>query len=402
MGSACNFELETPAVQASKADVEATVSSDETGRRSPSPSNPAPEYEAARIPGLDGLRGVAILCVLAVHTTPPVLESGFFGVDIFFVLSGFLITTLLLREMDRTGTIDLRQFYLRRAARILPAMGAVIVAVSIYALLAERERLHEIGREAVAAMLFYVNWVHVFSARVTELRHLWSLSIEEQFYLVWPGVLLACMSLRRSSQVLGAILAAGVIGPEIGRALLWPGSLENNLYFRTELRVDALSWGALAAWAGARSYVLRAFIEKWSSIAVFPALAVILLHPILLTNPWSHYYLFYGAFALVAVSSAIVIACVAFAPPRAVVAALEFAPLKWIGVISYGLYLWHWPVFLLIERHVMLPILAKNILVVSLSIAISALSFYFWERPFLRLKRHFQPRLKNRNWAPSD
>ncbi|MBI1868743.1 MAG: acyltransferase [Methylocystis sp.] len=358
------------------------------------PPNAAHQSGAERIPGLDGLRGVAILLVLATHTRPALLESGFFGVDIFFALSGFLITTLLLRERKRTGSIDLRQFYLRRAARILPVMGAVILSVAALGCQVDNEKPVGIGHEALAAILFYLNWVHAFGGPVSCLVHLWSLSIEEQFYLIWPGVLLACLSRGKSDLLLGTVIAVGIMGPEIARILLWPGSWTNIHYYRTDLRVDALFWGALAAWAGARSSTLRAVIKKHSSSVAVLALAVLAFHTLFLTNPWERYYLSYGAYTAVAASSAVLIACVTFAAPRALVKILEFRPLQWIGMVSYGLYLWHPLVFLMVGRYVTHSALAKNALDLSLSLAVTAVSFYFWERPFLRLKRHFQPRLK--------
>src|ERR1700730_7047993 len=108
-------------------------------------------------------------------------------------------------------------------------------------------------REATAAIFFYLNWVHAFGAPLSQLVYLWSLSIEEQFYLVWPGVLLACLISGRSGLLLGTVLGVGILGPEVGRTLLWPGTSTNIHYYRTELRVDALFWGALAAWGGAHS-----------------------------------------------------------------------------------------------------------------------------------------------------
>lgn len=345
-----------------------------------------------RIAGLDGLRGVAVLCVLAVHTTPPIIESGFFGVDVFFVLSGFLITSILLHELDETGAIDLRQFYIRRALRILPAIFAVIIAVLFYAAFAEKDRLHALFMDAVAALLFYFNWVDAFHFKYMEFTHFWSLSIEEQFYIVWPSILLVCMNFSKSNRMALLVLGIGVIGPEIGRVLLWPGASNNILYFRTELRIDALSWGALAAIIGVRGFHSREFFSKWKNIIAFISIIIIVTHLIFLTRPWTHFYLYYGAFSLVAIASAALIFCISFYPPRFIVSFLEFPPIKWIGVISYGLYLWHWPVFLLTQRYLAISAPFKNTVAIILSIILAAISFFLWERPFLQLKRHFQPR----------
>jgi peptidoglycan/LPS O-acetylase OafA/YrhL len=354
-----------------------------------------------KIPGIDGLRGIAILFVVATHLH--FLESGFFGVDLFFVISGFLITTLLLQEAECTGSIDLRQFYLRRAARILPAMAAVILVVYTFNLQCDVKNPNaNNGKEALGAIFFYLNWLHAFGAPVSCLVHLWSLSIEEQFYLVWPGVLsvLACVVRSRSNLLLGIVIGLGILGPEVGRTLLWPSTWTNIHYYRTDLRFDALCWGALVAWGGARSIILRTLIATYSTPAAVLGVAVLAFHGLFLTDPWRRYYLAYGAYTAVAASSAILVSCVAFAQPRLLVKALEFSILRWIGVVSYGLYLWH-PVVMLLHWHLWsisfltpfsVPDLAKKLVDFALSCAVAAVSFYFWERPFIRLKRYFRPR----------
>jgi peptidoglycan/LPS O-acetylase OafA/YrhL len=171
-----------------------------------------------RLPGLDGLRAIAVLAVVLYHLDVSWMPGGFLGVDVFFVLSGFLITTLVVEEIERTGRLGLRDFYLRRARRLLPALLVLLAVLSLLSLLVLPEERAELRRDVVAALLYVSNWSYVFTeqsyfeavGRPPLLQHLWSLAVEEQFYLLWPAVIVVAMVAGRRRVRLVALIAAVV------------------------------------------------------------------------------------------------------------------------------------------------------------------------------------------------
>ena len=169
------------------------------------------------IAGLDGLRAVAVIAVLLYHLGLDWLPGGFLGVEVFFVLSGYLITALLLGELEQTSTISLKRFWLRRARRLLPAVGALLAGVAVFVALAFRSELGELWSQLVAAMAYLTNWLLIFQdqsyfasfGRPEALQHLWSLAIEEQFYLLWPLVFLGGMRAAEANLVCGSHRSGG-------------------------------------------------------------------------------------------------------------------------------------------------------------------------------------------------
>jgi peptidoglycan/LPS O-acetylase OafA/YrhL len=356
------------------------------------------QFELGHRPGLDGLRGLAVLAVMAVHTKPVVAPGGFLGVDLFFVLSGFLITALLVQEHRRSGTIHLGHFYLRRALRLLPALVALLAVAWLYALVVGNSaELRQVRRDSVTALLYVHNWRIVVtpSTRLTpHLVHVWSLAIEEQFYLVWPAALALLLGLRvRRRWVVGLILVACVV-PSLRRLALWEGppSLE-RVYFGTDTRGDALSAGCLVGllvswWAGPRGRLGRAALRGGAWLAV----GVLLVH--LFAVGHFDTYLYYGGFLAVHLSAALLIAALNWAPPPLLARLLEARPLCWLGRISYGVYLWNYAVSCfvlsplpLVQRHRW----AGTPLIWGATLLLGALSHYLVERPFLRLKQRLTP-----------
>ncbi|MGH8075615.1 MAG: acyltransferase family protein [Lysobacter sp.] len=310
-------------------------------------------------PALDGLRAIAVLAVVAYHAGAPVY-AGFVGVDIFFVISGYLITRLLHNELQVTGRISFLDFYARRARRILPALVAVIVitlAASIVLLL--RNGVAETGKAAAAAFVFAAN---VFFANApagyfdaapqdNPLLHLWSLGVEEQFYLVWPVVLV--LARKQPVPILAAIAASSFLTCEW---MLWTGH-EQAAFYQAPPRAWELAVGGLIALG-------RIQLPRWAA----PAGLALVLASCMATS--RH---FPGAGALPAVLGASLLVAAIHGGHRC--APLESRPIVWIGLISYSLYLWHWPIIVLGQA---LPAAAQ----IAMAFALAALSYYFVERPF--------------------
>jgi peptidoglycan/LPS O-acetylase OafA/YrhL len=305
------------------------------------------------MPALDGMRGVCIIAVILHHADVPYALGGFLGVDGFFTLSGFLITSLLLQEYRTTGAIDFRAFYLRRALRLLPALFLLLGAVSIGVLLLQpSQQSASANARGVAASLFYVaNWVKI-SVGTPELvnlgvlGHTWSLAIEEQFYLLWP--LLLIFLLRRSPKRLVYWLVVFILLSIAVRASLIlagtpPGAY--RVYDGSDTRADSLLIGCLLA------TLLSSGQVDWSSkLAVqFSRVAVCVAIPILVYLwVFGDYYdpFFYmGGFTLDAISVAFLIMHVRVVPNGIVARVLSYRWLVGVGIVSYGLYLWHWPIF---------------------------------------------------------
>ncbi len=341
---------------------------------------------------LDGLRGVAILLVLAFHFG--LLPGGSLGVDIFFVLSGFLITSLLAEEWQRRGSISLKQFYLRRVLRLLPAFVALLLVYAIYTLVCTPPELWNSRWYALAVAACYVsNWNNLHGADMTMLGHCWSLSLEEQFYLLWPALLYVMLRKLPRKQIL-LIVAAGILAAATLRAgmhhqhrFLGTAKIDiMRLYAGLDTRADALLSGCLASLLVTWNLVPRSsqFVKR---ITLGAPIAVGLIAFCLFWRDMGHTQCYDGLFTVVAVSVAVVIIRLLAAPAGIGAKIIESAPLVGAGRISYGLYLFHVPILdcfgseNLGWRH---PV--ATTLVAVLSVAAALLSFYLIERPFLRLK----------------
>jgi peptidoglycan/LPS O-acetylase OafA/YrhL len=316
---------------------------------------PAVNAPADRLAGLDGLRAVAVTLVVLFHLGAGVLPGGYIGVDIFFPISGFLITLLLLRERLASGGVDVLQFWQRRARRLLPALAVVLLVCSAVAFVIGGDVLVGIGRQVLGASTFSYNWLAIaqgasyLDATTPELfRNLWSLAVEEQFYLVWPVLVILLWVVPSRWFRLGFVLTVAVASAVLMGAL-FAGGDTTRVYYGTDTHSFGLALGAALAiarqdWPGfavARSRGDRALGGLIGLLAIGGLVALAFT---LRADGASAYR---GGLALVAALSVVAIAT-ATVPGGLLGRALDLQPLKWIGQRSYGIYLWHWPVFVLV------------------------------------------------------
>ena len=346
-----------------------------------------------RLRGLDGLRAIAVTTVILFHLTPGLLPGGYLGVDIFFVISGFLITTLLLRERAATGRIVLPSFWARRARRLLPALALVVLASCSAALIIGGDVLVGIGRQVLGAATFSYNWLGItsdasyFDSTTPELlRNLWSLAVEEQFYLVWPLIIAALVLLKRRGWRLAIVtaLALGSITAMVALALT--GVDATRLYYGTDTHSFGLAIGAALAilaldWSPRPlewHRVARQLLPAFGAVAVAALLALSWL--LAEDSVW----VFRGGLVLVAVLTALAIAG-AIIPGSPLGRALDVLPLRVIGERSYGLYLWHWPAVILVTAAA--PALnpwAIGGIALAITVVGASLSYHFVEQPIRR------------------
>ena len=353
------------------------------------------------LPGLDGLRAVSVLAVLAFHHyfigghEPGFAPGGFLGVEVFFVVSGYLITSLLLTERRKTGGVSLTRFWFRRGRRLLPALFALLSVVILYALLFLPDSINTLKSNTLAALSYTSNWWLIIShqsyaseaGRPGLLKHLWSLAIEEQFYLLWPPLLVFGLKklgrVRMLRTMLGVALASTVL-----MGILVSGSI-NSAYYGTETRLSGLLLGSMMAFSFA-PYQIRGKPARGARYALdfFGVIGLVALlwsfrvftFPSL---PTSNTSVFKGGFLLVDVATLFVIAAVVH-PLSDLGPILGCQPLRWIGVRSYSLYLWHYPIFCVTRSELDVPINNTWLLLafrLALSFGAAELSYRYVETP---------------------
>jgi peptidoglycan/LPS O-acetylase OafA/YrhL len=399
----------------------------------PSPPTTPPTGRLGYQPALDGVRALAITLVMLFHYpwktrfySGNPFHGGFLGVDAFFVLSGFLITTLLLQEHATYGQISLRRFYARRALRLLPAL-ALLVALAVVLHLAlsanDGNRPSVLG---IFGMIFYAaNWLNIYRhSSLGAFGHTWSLAIEEQFYLVWPVILILMLRRRLRLGVIAAIVGVGIVAASAWRAWYWhshfgprnfvdfylgvtgrtvptdSGNLDhrtivwNRIYFGSDTRADALLAGCLTAivlfWLLPKLGARARMRLSAACVVALVACGIIVWRAVVVLSGWLPLW---GILAL-ELSVAVVIAGLVAAPRSPLARVLALGPLAWLGRRSYAVYLFHPLVFTYLDRsHVDLPPPLSFVFQFAVVLVIAELSHRLVEAPMLRRKSHFEPRV---------
>lgn len=347
-------------------------------------------------PALDGLRALAVIAVIAYHLGYGWAPGGLLGVTVFFVLSGYLITSLLVSEHQRNGRIAFGSFWMRRARRLLPAVILVIVVTVILCMIFNRALLTKMKPDIIPSLFFFNNWWQIFHdvsyfealGAPSPLQHFWSLGIEEQFYLVWPLLVGGILLLSRSHKVLRSVALGLAVVSIIAMALLYePGGDPSRVYYGTDTRAFSLLIGAWLAFVfparrlrGEGKHGLSANLRQVIGIIGIVALVVMIAFMVLV-NAFSP-FMYYGGILIVSVCTGLVI--MALVNPESILARIfSFAPLVYIGKISYGIYLWHYPLLLLMNdfnategTHPFLYFLQMLLIV-----AVSMVSYHFVEQP---------------------
>jgi peptidoglycan/LPS O-acetylase OafA/YrhL len=361
------------------------------------------EPAAPRIPALDGIRALAVLAVLAFHAHLRWAPGGFLGVDTFFVLSGFVITRTMLDEHSRRGTLDLARFWSRRLARLLPALLLVVAVVAAFAAGRDGSMRAAFRADAVSALLYVSNWrflaqgsgYFAATAEPSLLQHTWSLAVEEQFYLAWPMAVALALRARRPRATLLVAAAGGAVASailQIGLSL--SGASATRLYFGSDVRAQSLLIGATVAVLLPARTRLAAPGAPRLAVEVLGLLGVAGTGLLWARADGSSPWLYHGGMTTAAIATAAVIAATVLLPSGVVATVCNVAPLRWLGRISYGVYLWHWPVQLLVTRAATGwhggPLLVLRF---ALTVAIAAASYNLLEVPVRMRSRPPLPRI---------
>lgn len=362
------------------------------------------------MPGLDGLRALAVFAVIAYHLNLTWMPGGLLGVSLFFVLSGYLITGILLKQWELSGGIDLKDFWLRRARRLLPAVFVMLAGVMSWVMLWAPERLAALKQEALAALFYTSNWYLIFHqvsyfesfGPPSPLGHLWSLAVEEQFYLFWP--LLLVIGLRCCQQrkwIIGGTMAVALTSAAAMALIYIPGHDPSRVYYGTDTRAFALLVGAVLAMVWP-SWKMNADLTGKKRLALDLAGSLGLLVILLMIGTTDQYQpsLYQGGLLLYSVAAAGLVAALAH-PASYLGRIFGWGPLRWLGECSYGIYLWHYPVIILTNPVVNTEglNLSRTLWQIGVSIILAALSRYLIEEPIRYGRRKYlRRRRSNLKW----
>ncbi len=333
-------------------------------------------------PALDGIRGFAVLWVIGFHNNLPLGRDGLFGVDMFFALSGFLITVLLVEEWQRDGSIRLKNFYIRRIMRLFPALFLLLVTLIA---LAPRSYI-------VSTLFYFTNWMKAFHLQPDSLYldHAWSLSVEEQYYLIWPVVLFTMLRIKIPKKFIVIITLTLGLSSALARVLVWNSTNDwFRVYMGTDLHADGLLLGSAFGLVTAFRF-LPNYVKLKRVLALITLITLLLAAWLLIEKQLTQEFIpLYGNLG-VSIGTIIIISRLVNYPSPIIAKIFSFGPLVKIGVISYGLYLWHAPVAVLIDQAGLpwSPILLTATKVAAAFVA-AGLSYWLVEKPILRLKQRF-------------
>jgi peptidoglycan/LPS O-acetylase OafA/YrhL len=344
------------------------------------------------MPGIDALRAIAVLAVFFYHAnTGGWMPGGFLGVDVFFVISGYLITALLLSEYRRAGHLNVLRFWMRRARRLLPAVAVMIAVTLVLAAIVIPGDVPSLRGDALASLFYVNNWHLIVSdqsyfqefARPSLFRHLWSLSVEEQFYLLWPLMFAAGMKLFGRQRLLLGVLAGAGLSTLLMIVLFNPGS-PDRVFYGTDTRAVGLLLGVALAmvWHPSRLRPITGRGARW----ILDGVGVLALAMILRTFFEVHDFdpsLYHGGFLLLAFWTALLVGVLAH-PAARLGTVLGTPPLVWLGLRSYSFYLWHWPVLMLTRPDIDVPMHGPPLVILQLAatLALADLSYRYVEQPF--------------------
>ena len=348
---------------------------------------PKPVANAPHIayrPGLDGLRALAVAAVFLYHSRIDWLPGGFLGVDLFFVLSGYLITSLLLVEWEARNRIDLRRFWLRRARRLLPALVVVVLGTLVLAAIFARQDLGHTRSDVLGSLLYFANWHEIVANRSyfnvmgdpSLLQHTWSLAVEEQFYIVWPLLLVPCLVLVGRRR-LPMLVIAGIAASAALMWILYRANDPSRVYYGTDTRAFLLLMGILIALVWPWIMRLRRTVPLLELLGIAALVGTVFLFRQMQDFSPT---LYHGGDLAAAFCFAVLVAAVAH-PQTGIGDAFGVAPLRWVGERSYGIYLWHWPIIVLFAGVNARPSAGVVAAEAALVLAIAALSYKYIEQP---------------------
>ncbi|WP_309260401.1 acyltransferase family protein [Bacillus cereus] len=342
--------------------------------------------------GLDSLRGLAILGVILYHINFNWMPGGFLGVTVFFVLSGYLITDILAMEWKRNKRIDLKKFWLSRARRLLPGMLVMLVITLAWITIFHSSLLGKMRGDSLAALFYVSNWWYIYHNlsyfdnfnQLSPLNHFWSLAVEEQFYVVWPFIIsLGLYYIKKQSRMI-LLICLGAFASALAMANLYePGVDPSRIYYGTDTRAFSLLIGVVLALVWPSNRLANKIIPKARFIldVVGGIALIIILVMFWKTNQYDP-FLYKGGMVLLSIATALLVANLAH-PASRIAQFLRFRPLRWVGVRSYGIYLWHYPILTLTTPKVNAGdfSIIRAILQFLLIILIAQISWKFIEKP---------------------
>jgi len=348
-----------------------------------------------RITALDGLRGFALILVLLFHTFSPFTYGGFIGVDIFFVLSGFLITHILISEYSRNNKINLKFFYIRRVLRLAPAL----LIVTMFYLLYTQTQLIGAEKEdawwiSFSTIFYFGNWLRAFDiSSLNQLGHTWSLSIEEQFYLLWPlAIILAFKKLgNKKTIILTCISIVVILWINRGILVINDASI-HRLYFATDTHIDGLLIGGLAAmlmnWYIVKKPNFISFFTRYNTHISYLSFTFYIISTLVLNMWLREIYIFY--YPILSIITAILITSFYITKGDKQNYLFSNKWIVWLGSISYGVYLWHWLIYRILASY-NIEGLIMGFYGSIVAILLASVSFYMVEKPILKHKSKFHP-----------